>query len=365
MRRGLLLVAALAMLAHGAAAEAPARSERPMPRPAMMVDAARARPAKPNPRRVAMPADGRPLAASGDPARLAAANVSDTAPVRPGLAETVAAAAPVPEAVVIPPAGMIAPQAVAPAVTLAVTLAAAAPRPRPQNLKISAAPGPEAVRLAIITSALRPMPRPKDLVAEKKPGAVRIESVAFVAPVSPDVLTAGRGGSICGAGNIQGRRVAPVVSRVNGCGIEAPVEVTAVDGVRLSPSAVIDCPTAVALDRWVRTGLKPAVGKTGGGVAKLQIAGSYTCRPRNNQRGAKISEHGRGKAVDIAAVVLANGTALNIARDWRGKGATVLKAAHRAACGVFGTTLGPGSDGFHEDHLHFDTAAHRNGAYCR
>jgi hypothetical protein len=38
---------------------------------------------------------------------------------------------------------------------------------------------------------------------------------------------------------------------------------------------------------------------------------------------------------------------------------------HRAACGTFGTTLGPGSDGMHEDHFHYDTARHRNGAYCR
>ena len=33
--------------------------------------------------------------------------------------------------------------------------------------------------------------------------------------------------------------------------------------------------------------------------------------------------------------------------------------------GIFGTTLGPGSDGYHEDHMHFDTAHQRGGAYCR
>ena len=42
-----------------------------------------------------------------------------------------------------------------------------------------------------------------------------------------------------------------------------------------------------------------------------------------------------------------------------------MRKAHKGACGIFGTTLGPGSDGYHEDHLHFDTAAHRSGAYCR
>ena len=41
-----------------------------------------------------------------------------------------------------------------------------------------------------------------------------------------------------------------------------------------------------------------------------------------------------------------------------------MRAAHRAACGIFGTTLGPGSDGYHEDHLHFDTVS-RGSPYCR
>ena len=42
-----------------------------------------------------------------------------------------------------------------------------------------------------------------------------------------------------------------------------------------------------------------------------------------------------------------------------------IRKAQKAACGIFGTTLGPGSDGYHEDHLHFDTASYRNGSYCR
>ena len=40
-----------------------------------------------------------------------------------------------------------------------------------------------------------------------------------------------------------------------------------------------------------------------------------------------------------------------------------LRRVHSGACGIFGTTLGPGSDGYHEDHLYFDTAASRNGPH--
>lgn len=36
----------------------------------------------------------------------------------------------------------------------------------------------------------------------------------------------------------------------------------------------------------------------------------------------------------------------------------------KGACGTFNTVLGPGSDRFHRDHLHFDTARGR-GPYCR
>jgi hypothetical protein len=96
-------------------------------------------------------------------------------------------------------------------------------------------------------------------------------------------------------------------------------------------------------------------------VVELRIAASYVCRPRNNKKGAKISEHGRGKAVDVAGLVFSDGSQWSVQNDY-GK---ELRRAHKAACGIFGTTLGPGSDGYHEDHLHFDTADHRGGAYCR
>ena len=51
-------------------------------------------------------------------------------------------------------------------------------------------------------------------------------------------------------------------------------------------------------------------------MAALQVAGSYICRTRNNVKGAPISEHGRGKAIDIAAIVLANGTTVTVLDDW-------------------------------------------------
>ena len=112
--------------------------------------------------------------------------------------------------------------------------------------------------------------------------------------------------------------------------------------------------------------MKPAVGRLGGGVHSLKVVAHYSCRTRNNQPGAKISEHGRGKAIDIAAINLKNGVALTVLKGWNDpvQGPS-LKKVHAGACGPFGTVLGPRADRFHKDHFHFDTARHRGGPYCR
>lgn len=265
------------------------------------------------------------------------------------------------------------PRATAPSVPAAAQLSANRPAPRPAALAKPSGQSAQTTRLATLSALLRPLPRPADLTRTKRtasiatPDPIGIQRVAFVAPAMPDALGRQKSGAgLCGVPTLSGRKIAPVASRVNGCGIPDAVEITAVDGIRLSQPATIDCTTATAFDRWVRTGLKPAVGRTGGGISRIQIAGSYACRPRNNVRGAKVSEHGRGRAVDVSGIVLANGQVLTVARDWRSKkGGEILRTAYRAACGTFGTTLGPGSDGYHEDHMHFDTAAYRRGAYCR
>ena len=162
-----------------------------------------------------------------------------------------------------------------------------------------------------------------------------------------------------------GQVMSPIVGKIRGCGVAKPVRVTAVDGVPLTQAATIDCDTAQALTTWVQRGLKPAVGATGGGVVQIHIAAHYVCRTRNHRKGAKLSEHSKGKAIDVSAITLADGQVLSVAKDWRGRHGSMMKAAHKKACGIFGTTLGPGSDGMHEDHFHYDTATHRNGSYCR
>jgi hypothetical protein len=218
--------------------------------------------------------------------------------------------------------------------------------------------------MAAPLSVPRPAPRPRLSAPDNGAGALeRIEPAAAVRILPGKSAITGRKGSVCGDPAIKGEVLAPITSRVRGCGIDEPVRVTSVDGVALKQSAVIDCTTARALREWVSEGLKPAFGRKD--VAALRIAGSYSCRTRNNVKGAPISEHGRGKALDIAAIELANGSTVTVLGDWRRSAGKPMKKAYNAACGIFGTTLGPNSDRFHRDHMHFDTARQRGGAYWR
>ena len=173
-------------------------------------------------------------------------------------------------------------------------------------------------------------------------------------------------GALCGDAAIQG----VVVGKVPGpgaCGIENAVEVDAVSGVLLSQPSLMRCETAQTLKSWVQDDMKPIVGETGGGVKRLAVAAHYVCKTRNSQRGARLSEHAKGNAIDISAFQLADGTELSVLKHWRAgnKRSALLKRLHASACGPFGTVLGPESDRFHQGHFHLDVADYRSGSYCR
>ena len=231
------------------------------------------------------------------------------------------------------------------------TIAVARPVSEPQPVA-TAQPDASIRRL----SAARPQPRPAGLGTSEPVVDAKPERRKKAGKAGKETS---RKGSVCGEASIKGEEIARITSKVKGCGIEDPVRVTSVAGVRLSQPATLDCSAAKALRKWVDSGLQPAFGRAK--VVELRVAAHYICRSRNNVKGARVSEHGRGKAIDIAGVVLDNGKTVSVLGGY-GK---ELRSAHKAACGTFGTTLGPGSDGFHEDHLHFDTASYRSGPYCR
>lgn len=172
-------------------------------------------------------------------------------------------------------------------------------------------------------------------------------------------------GGICESRLIQGDPVGEVEGS-GACGIENAVRVRAVSGITLSQPALMNCTTARALNEWVAGDAIPAVGKRGGGLSSMRVVAHYACRARNNKSGARLSEHAKGNAIDIAGFGLANGREITVLTDWgRGKDGKLLRKLHGSACGPFGTVLGPNADRHHQDHFHFDTASYRSGPYCK
>lgn len=224
-------------------------------------------------------------------------------------------------------------------------LVSARPMPRPP---ISVAAEPTA------TSA-RPRPRPGGQQSASQISDPVLVSAPAAKAAKPSTT---RKGSVCNNPNIKGVTLKPITSRVKGCNVKAPVQVTSVDGVRLNPPATMNCDAAGALAEWVNEGLQPAFRNQ---VVQLNVANSYACRPRNNVRGNKVSEHGSGNAIDISGFVLDTGKTMTVAGNYGAQ----IKKARKAACGAFHTTLGPGSDGYHEDHIHLDVAKYRGTPYCR
>ena len=219
-------------------------------------------------------------------------------------------------------------------------------------------------RATLGPALIRPMPRPSSFA--RAPTLALPDDLAQMRPVKrPDfskptqkAISPSLAGSVCQSPEIKGKDLPPVKGRIKGCRVPEPVLVSEVSGVKLVPPATINCAEAMALSHWVTHGLQPAYDNA---VVRLNVANSYACRPRNNVLRNPVSVHGLGQAIDIAGFQLADGRILTVASDYGRQ----MKAAQRAGCGTFHTILGPGSDGYHEDHIHFDVAPHGGGDYCR
>lgn len=150
------------------------------------------------------------------------------------------------------------------------------------------------------------------------------------------------------------------------CGMTRPFKVTALQGgqVTFNSTATLDCQMTAALDQWLTDVVQPiAQARFGQPIAQINSMGSYSCRGMNNQRGARLSEHSFGNALDIGGFVLADGREITIVRDWtRGDPQTqaFLREVHAGACQNFTTVLSPGSNAFHYNHIHVDLAMHGN-----
>lgn len=171
---------------------------------------------------------------------------------------------------------------------------------------------------------------------------------------------------LCGDSGLAGVVLPAIKVSGSACGISRPVEVHFVSGVALNEKPILNCNTARTLREWVDRGAQPSVRTLRARITSLRVVSHYACRTRNSQSGAQMSEHAKGNAIDIAGFTLDNGTFISVLEHWRSaKYGPVLRKMYSAACGTFGTTLGPNADRFHQDHMHFDTASYGRSTYCR
>jgi len=129
--------------------------------------------------------------------------------------------------------------------------------------------------------------------------------------------------------------------------------------VAVEPPATLRCEMAEAVVSFVRRDLAPAVTDMGATLSAIENYDSYDCRTRNNVTAAKMSEHGLANALDIRSVRLKDGRTVRPADS--GAPTEFRIAMKASACNRFATVLGPGSDGYHEDHIHMDRAERRGG----
>lgn len=202
-----------------------------------------------------------------------------------------------------------------------------------------------------------PSPSPRGVAPPVVPGKRRIQP-ADIGPVGP----------VCGDSRLIGAQIPRISNPREGCGIENPVSLVEVAGVSLAGKTQINCKTAKALANWIEESARPrARAQFSQDLASVRVAASYVCRGRNNRKGAKLSEHAKGNAVDISEFVMADGRSVDVESGWRDKTGprAYLRSVWKDACGPFGTVLGPEADRYHLDHFHFDTARYRSGSYCK
>jgi hypothetical protein len=161
----------------------------------------------------------------------------------------------------------------------------------------------------------------------------------------------------------------PDIHGPGGCGGEDLVRLEAVvlpdkHLVAVKPAAILRCAMASAVADWIRTDMAPLASSLGSVISDLDNFDSFECRGRNRVVGARLSEHGRANALDVRAVRLANGQSISLTDRTVSRG--LRESVLHSVCARFSTVLGPGSDWYHEDHIHLDLMErHNNYKICQ
>jgi hypothetical protein len=226
-----------------------------------------------------------------------------------------------------------------------------------------------------------PVPLPQPRPAEAPSAAPQNPATATTVPLPPErpagpaasaTPTPTPQPSACRLALTEEIAIAPSVPDIHGpggCGGEDLVRLEAIvladkHRVSLKPAATLRCGMAAALADWIRTEVEPLAEGSGSELRDLDNFDSYDCRGRNGVVGAQLSEHGRANAIDVRGWKLANGQSVELTDRNVPRG--LRESVLHSVCARFMTVLGPGSDGYHEDHIHLDLMErHNNYKICQ
>jgi hypothetical protein len=245
----------------------------------------------------------------------------------------------------------------------AMAAKASPPAPWADLLRVSPKPSAAARRAAVPL----PKPRPSEAPAAERdqpdkeqqaspPNGKPDQQAAPAPPPPPSACRLALTDEVAIAPSI------PDIKGAGGCGGEDLVRLEAIvlpDKRRVSvkPAAILRCTMASALAEWIRSDIAPLAERLGSTVTDLDNFDSFECRGRNRIVGAKLSEHGRANALDIRAFKFADGSLISLTDRTVPRG--LRESVLHSACKRFPTVLGPGSDWYHEDHIHLDLMERR------
>lgn len=158
-----------------------------------------------------------------------------------------------------------------------------------------------------------PLPQPKPAIGPARPAAPAPwrEPVSFREAAGPDfdsaVVTSALSACRQRLDKVARLRALPRLMGPGACGGEDMVELEAVlvakgKPIDIKPAPVLRCEMAEQLTLWVRDDVLTRVAKTGATLASVETYDDFSCRGRNRVRGARLSEHGKGNAVDIRSI---------------------------------------------------------------
>ena len=223
---------------------------------------------------------------------------------------------------------------------------------------------------ALVTGAVRaddvPLPRPRpampatpaprhEPLSLREAAGAEFNSAAVTSAPSPCRIRLEKFATL----SVMPRLIGPGI-----CGGDDMVELDSVEvdkgrRVEIKPAPLLRCEMAEQFALWVRDDVTPRVAKSGRTLTSVDTYDDYSCRGRNRVAGARISEHGKGNAVDVRGLTFADKQVAMLTDKTFAK--DIRTDLHDTACARFTTVLGPGSDGYHEQHIHVDLAERHNG----